>query len=553
MISMHNNRPGLYQALIAALAALLFMPFLGEVNLFDWDEINFAESAREMISSGDYLTVQINFIPFWEKPPLFIWMQALSMKIFGVGEFAARFPNALCGIVTLLVLFNIGRRLKDTTFGLLWTLLYAGSVLPFLYFKSGIIDPWFNLFIFLGTYQMYRYFSDAGSKFQYAVLSGLFIGLAILTKGPVALLLFAITTGIVLVINKFRIAIRFRDVMAFTLVLAFTGGFWFILQMLSGNYSIIVDFIEYQIRLFRTKDAGHGGFLLYHLVILLIGVFPASLFALPSLIGLPRKKESPDEFRKWMMILFWVVLVVFTIVKTKIVHYSSLCYFPLTFLAAWSVYHWNSLSAKWRKTIILLVVFMGAILAVGTIGITYIEKYKAWLISRGWVSDPFAIGCLEADAGWKGYEFAAGVLLLAGIAAFAFFSRKGSMLKPTLVITATLPLFMFLAMYLIVPRIEAYSQRAAIDFFRSVSREDAYLETIGYKSYAHLFYGRIRNHTHEKARDKSWLLTGDIDKPAYFSVKISRKEKFIKEFPHIEYMYEENGFVFFSRKPGIQP
>jgi 4-amino-4-deoxy-L-arabinose transferase-like glycosyltransferase len=134
------------------IAALLFVPFLGKVHLFDWDEINFAESAREMIVTGDYLTVQINFQPFWEKPPLFIWMQVLSMKVFGINEFAARFPNAVCGIITLLVLFNIGKRIRDNLFGLLWVMAFAGSILPFFYFKSGIIDPWFNLFIFLGVY-----------------------------------------------------------------------------------------------------------------------------------------------------------------------------------------------------------------------------------------------------------------------------------------------------------------------------------------------------------------------------------------------------------------
>ncbi|NBO49191.1 MAG: hypothetical protein EBU80_05610 [Chitinophagia bacterium] len=51
--------------------SLLFMHSLGASPLFDWDEINFAESAREMLVSGDYLRVQINFQPFWEKPPLF--------------------------------------------------------------------------------------------------------------------------------------------------------------------------------------------------------------------------------------------------------------------------------------------------------------------------------------------------------------------------------------------------------------------------------------------------------------------------------------------------
>ena len=67
--------------LIAALAALLFIPFLGRVHLFDWDEINFAEASREMIKMHDYTRVYIDFKPFWEKPPMFFWMQSTAMKI----------------------------------------------------------------------------------------------------------------------------------------------------------------------------------------------------------------------------------------------------------------------------------------------------------------------------------------------------------------------------------------------------------------------------------------------------------------------------------------
>ena len=85
--------------IIAIIAGLLFFPLLGHVHLFDWDEINFAECAREMIVSKDYLRVQIDYMPFWEKPPLFIWMQVLSMKLFGINEYAARFPNAVVGVV----------------------------------------------------------------------------------------------------------------------------------------------------------------------------------------------------------------------------------------------------------------------------------------------------------------------------------------------------------------------------------------------------------------------------------------------------------------------
>jgi 4-amino-4-deoxy-L-arabinose transferase-like glycosyltransferase len=55
--------------LVVLWGALLFLPFLGAAHLFDWDEINFAESAREMLVTGNYQQVQINYKPFMEKPP----------------------------------------------------------------------------------------------------------------------------------------------------------------------------------------------------------------------------------------------------------------------------------------------------------------------------------------------------------------------------------------------------------------------------------------------------------------------------------------------------
>ncbi len=134
-----NNRRLIDQyipLLLFVIGLLIFVPFLGAVHLFDWDEINFAEAAREMVLTGEYLRVHIDYQPFWEKPPLFLWMQALSMKVFGMNEFAARFPNAVCGALTLPLLFIIGRSLHDRLTGLLWTLMYVGSFLPHFSFKE---------------------------------------------------------------------------------------------------------------------------------------------------------------------------------------------------------------------------------------------------------------------------------------------------------------------------------------------------------------------------------------------------------------------------------
>jgi 4-amino-4-deoxy-L-arabinose transferase-like glycosyltransferase len=89
------------------------------------------------------------------------------------------------------VLFNIGRSLINDYFGLLWVFVYACSILPFFYFKSGIIDPWFNLFIFLGVYNTFKFVltTQPEKKNLFIGLSGAFIGLGIMTKGPVAFLI----------------------------------------------------------------------------------------------------------------------------------------------------------------------------------------------------------------------------------------------------------------------------------------------------------------------------------------------------------------------------
>ncbi len=536
------------QFIIAAVAALFFVPFLGGVHLFDWDEINFAEAAREMIVTGDYMTVKINFLPFWEKPPVFIWMQVASMKLFGINEFAARLPNAIAGIVTLLTLFNIGRKLRDNLFGVIWVLAYGGSLLPFLYFKSGIIDPWFNLFIFLSVYFLMLYsFPDNRKPLLNVTLSAAFAGLAILTKGPVGFLLVALTGGIYLLIIRFKIKVKFYEVVTYFLVLAIVGGFWFLIQIANGNYDTVVEFIVYQIRLFQTKDAGHGGFLGYHFVVLLFGVFPTSVLALKSF-----RREKQDDplyslMKTWMIILFWVVLILFTIVKTKIVHYSSLTYFPLSFLAANYVVNSLSEKYKWSNWQTVLTIFIAVVLALPVIALQFVIKYKDAIIAKNWIHDSFAVANLAADVHWSGYEFIPGVLFLLSVILLFVFTTKKEVLKRAVVLLSVTTLFTFSVLVLIVPRIEGYSQRALIEFFQSKAQKDVYVKNINFKSYATAFYGEMKPPENKNFYNDQWLLTGDIDKDVYFVTKIDRVH-LLDKYSNLKKTGEKNGFVFFVRK-----
>jgi len=533
---------------IAATAALLFIPFLGGVHLFDWDEINFAESAREMIVTGDYLTVQINFQPFWEKPPLFIWMQVLSMKLFGINEFAARFPNAICGILTLLALFNIGRKIRNNLFGLLWVLAYAGSVLPFFYFKSGIIDPWFNLFIFLGVYFLMLYaFSENSQKIKNIVFSAIFAGLAVLTKGPVGFLLIALTGGIFLLWVKFKVKVRIIDVVTYFVVLALVGGSWFIIQILTGNYEMVVDFIVYQVRLFQTRDAGHGGFFGYHFVVLFFGVFPSSILALRAF-----GKESTGEtfypfMKKWMIILFWVVLILFSIVKTKIVHYSSLAYFPLSFLAASFVYGMYQNRFQWKKWMSAIIIAISVLVTLPVMILPFVDKFKYKIIESNLINDAFAVENLNADVNWTGFEFLPGLLFLMSIVLIFIRIRKTEPLKRALFLWSITLMFTFSVILVLVPRIEKYSQNALVDFFKSKAGQDVYLKNIHFKSYATYFYGKTQPPSNPDFYDENWLLTGNIDKDVYFVTKIHRAS-LLEKYDSVKETGRKNGFVFFVRR-----
>lgn len=552
---------------IVLLGALFYLPFLGGVHLFDWDEINFAEAAREMIVSGDYFHVQIDYLPFWEKPPLFIWMQVIAMKLFGVNEFAARFPNAICGIVTLLFLFSIGKKLHSRTFGWIWVLTYLGSILPHLYFRSGIIDPWFNLLIFSSLYYLIISFSKQENygqvkyfpnKNMSLFFGGVLLGLAVLTKGPAAILLVGLTGFVYWVSVKFKMYFTFSQILIYGLSTILVTALWFGVEWLLNGSWFIKEFTTYQIRLFSTPDAGHGGFPGYHFVVLLLGCFPASIFAIPALWRSPLLLDSTTQkwqidFRKWMIILFWVVLILFSIVQSKIVHYSSLCYFPLTYLSATHLFAIVQNEKKLNSKIVTLLLFLGVLIASIFIALPFVGK-NIELIKPLFANDPFALGNLEADITWSTWDIIPGVLLLLTtlISVFIFwkkgFFKKYSFRKGIVILFGGGAIFITLSLIFFINKIEGYSQNAVIEFYKSLEGKDVYIKNVGFKSYAPLFYTKKPDGLRMENRSYPWLTEGEIDREVYFVTKVNN-DGGLRKFPDIKEIGRKNGFVFFKRAP----
>ena len=550
---------------------LFIFPSLGAFNLFDWDEINFAESTREMLVSGDFFHVQINYEPFHEKPPLFFWLQALSMKYFGINAFAARFPNALLGVFTPIILFFMGTKIKNSSFGLLWSLIYMLGILPSLYFRTGIIDPYFNLFIFTSIYFGYLYLSDEEAKNKiHLVLSGIFAGLALITKGPVAILVISIVFIFLQLIRKLKIGMT--SILVFFTTIIGCSLIWYGYEIWQSGPWFLVEFIKYQIELFSTPVAGHQQPVYYHFLVLLFGCFPFSFFAL-RIIFFSSKRSS--GFQGLMRILFWVVLILFTIVSTKIVHYSSLAYFPLSYLASVEI---QKLQFGKKLSIFFKTIFIAfaLILSMGlTISIYTLVAQPKFISEK--ISNIHIQEIINTPLEWNGFEYLIPLLILVGSMIFIIMSSK-RLIQSVIIYLVFLGMFFLFSARLILPKIDYLLQGHLIQFYDSISLEKKYISTVGFKSYAHYFYAKTDQlsktdqlktkklevlNTHfdvdsfhdltKSQKNKysshvvNWMADGNIDRPCYFVTKSNRKIKHLERNKNLHIVYNKLGYKIFKR------
>lgn len=540
-----NKIKNYYTLILFLLSILLFPLAVGSVHLFDWDEVNFAEITREMILNNNFLNVQINFQPFWEKPPLFFWIQALSMKIFGINEFASRFPNVLIGIISILSLNYIGKKEISNQFGFIWALTYLGSLLPHFYFKSGIIDPLFNLFIFLSLYSFYVY--QKNFKLKDIILTATFAAFAFLTKGPVAILIIGLVIFIFVIFNFSTFKFKFLQFILATLLCLAICSIWFIAEIINGGgLALFQEFIAYQIRLFTQSEAGHGQPFFYHFIVLFFGCFPISLIAFPYILKTTvfiDNKGNDKNLYFLNFILFWVVLILFSLTTTKIVHYSSLCYFPLSFIAAYVLYKNTKEDKVLHKTSFILLTIVGVLLSFIFIALPLIVKFKNEIIP--FIKDPFAVQNILVPVQWNGFEFLIGVFYLIFFLYLMIRIKKNS--QNIFYLFFMNAIMLNLLMLFIVPKVEQHVQGSLIAFFKQHQNPKEYVVTYGFKSYAQFFYTDKQKSKNVLSNNENWLFEGKIDQPVFIVCKTMNKEK-VLQFKNIKLLYEKGGFVFFVRK-----
>lgn len=311
---------------LALFCLLLFVEAPGS-SLFDPDEARYAEVPREMNESGQWLVPRLNYVDYFEKPPLLYWANALSIRILGPSSYAARLPTRLSALgIVLILVFGLRRRLGDRT-ALLAGLIYLSSPLPFALGRVNLTDGLLTFFMTLCSYSIYRFLQardDGRSAAGWAALTGLAAGAAVLTKGLVGIVLpgaaFVLWCAIT---RKWTRAAEILLSFAPVVCLAVTVPYFVAVEHAAPGFSKFF-FIHEHFARYATSEAERPGSVFYFLAAFLWGFLPWTFF-LPSILRRfrPSRRERlfGDPADLWFGLYAGVILLFFSLSHSKLTPY----------------------------------------------------------------------------------------------------------------------------------------------------------------------------------------------------------------------------------------
>jgi 4-amino-4-deoxy-L-arabinose transferase-like glycosyltransferase len=328
--SVQSVRVFRHALLVTALCLLTYFAGLGRSAIGDADEAFYAQSAREMVEDGDWITPHYNYEYRFQKPVFFYWLVAVAYEVAGISETAARVPSALAGLAIALMALAIGRRWQGPATGLVGGAIVATSFGYFTMAHASLPDLPLAAFVTLAIWALFeagapatasRAPSDRARR-GWVLLAGLAIGLGMLTKGPVALVLPAlvyIAWRIVLgdgLVPSARgwFGLRWIDVALAALVLLAVSMPWFLAMAdVPGLAYLKRFFVGENLERFATERYNGRRPLWFYAPIILGGLAPwSSLMALwvPSLVGVLRGARRFTDV-EWRLLLWALVPVVF--------------------------------------------------------------------------------------------------------------------------------------------------------------------------------------------------------------------------------------------------
>jgi 4-amino-4-deoxy-L-arabinose transferase-like glycosyltransferase len=251
----------------------------------------YAQAAREMAQSGDWVIPHLGYVPYMEKPPLTYWLGGLSQLWFGFNNYAIAIPSAVATLLSAWATWGLALRLRGPAFALPAALLFCGSVLV-LGLGSVLITDTLLAATLAGCFYTWWRWEDAGRRNQWIWGFWLCLGLGLLTKGPVAVALAgSAIAGYALVGGGWRggllaVAKTLWDMhpVRGTGILLALNLPWSVAVWQRDPRFLEFFYIRYNLEAFLTDKVNHSHSWWYYLTLLPVYLAPYSVVALPALV-----------------------------------------------------------------------------------------------------------------------------------------------------------------------------------------------------------------------------------------------------------------------------
>ena len=299
--------------LLACFSALLLLP-AGAMPLMETTEARYAEIAREMIVSGNYLEPYFNAIKHFHKPPLAYWLVAAGLKTFGFNNFGARFFGILAAIAAVIYVYRCACLFLDKDRGALTAaIIFASSLLFLTVARLASTEIYLVACVVAAQFYLLRQIYGQPGRSN-ALWFGLWLGMGFMIKGPI-IFLFTLLPGLVAkVIDK-----RHRDIFSWRQTLAACGIFcavalpWYLL-VIAKNPGLLAYFLKVQ----TIDRVVTDRFRRYEPPWYFFYIFAATFF--PYILffgkGLWRWKKLSSEL-KTLLLYVALPMLIFTIAKGK--------------------------------------------------------------------------------------------------------------------------------------------------------------------------------------------------------------------------------------------
>jgi 4-amino-4-deoxy-L-arabinose transferase-like glycosyltransferase len=323
---------------LALLSALLLFPALRGHGLAGFDDSFFAHEAKEMVRTGDWGNVRLNGEIIFQIPPLFVWLQACSFKLFGINDAAAKLPSALLGFATILLTYFLTLELTGRAWLSLMAMLVLGSTQFFLKNAThAMTDVPFTFFFSLAIF----FYLKGLKNNVYLTLLGVPLGLALLTRSVVGFLALGIIAAHLILTRRYR-ELRSAWLIGGAALALVLPSVWYASQYHQHGAAIFAAHLQFLNGKVHVEAASPAWTTIFNYPVALLKYYWPWLPFLVVGLYVEARAAIRQKDQTAILLILWVLLVLgpFSLAQTRYPRYIMSVFPALSILSAIALDRW---------------------------------------------------------------------------------------------------------------------------------------------------------------------------------------------------------------------